>query len=177
MADPESTNRPIVELPDTPEKTRKILARAAKGDESTLPVIWRMLHVGNSAVDMMGGNLAQQLEHSLVKEAAGENLHFREALLRKLELLRAELAGPAPSIIERLLAARAVTCWLVLHEAEVRYAQAGSMSLALADFRQRRIDRAHRRYLSALKTLALVRKMALPALQVNIAHKQMSVAG
>jgi hypothetical protein len=34
------------------------------------------------------------------------------------------------------------------------------------------MDRAHRRYLSALRTLALVRKLALPVLQVNIAGKQ-----
>ena len=34
-----------------------------------------------------------------------------------------------------------------------------------------------RRYLSALKTLALVRKLAVPVLQVNIARKQVNVAG
>jgi len=39
------------------------------------------------------------------------------------------------------------------------------------------MDHAHRRYLSALKTLALVRKLAVPVLQVNIARKQVNVAG
>jgi hypothetical protein len=39
------------------------------------------------------------------------------------------------------------------------------------------MDRAHRRYLSAIKTLATVRKLALPVLQVNIAKKQVNVAG
>ena len=34
-----------------------------------------------------------------------------------------------------------------------------------------------RRYLSAVKTLVLVRKLALPVLQVNIAKKQVNVAG
>ena len=41
---------------------------------------------------------------------------------------------------------------------------------------QKSIDRAHRRYLSAIKTLATVRKLALPVLQVNIAKKQVNVA-
>jgi hypothetical protein len=39
------------------------------------------------------------------------------------------------------------------------------------------MDRAHRRYLSAIKALALVRRLAVPVLQVNIARKQVNVAG
>jgi hypothetical protein len=46
-----------------------------------------------------------------------------------------------------------------------------------ADCWQKRIDAAHRRYLSAIKTLATVRKLALPALQVNIARRQVNVLG
>ena len=42
---------------------------------------------------------------------------------------------------------------------------------------QRCIDWAHKRYLSAIKTLAVVRKLAVPVLQVNIARKQVNVAG
>jgi hypothetical protein len=38
------------------------------------------------------------------------------------------------------------------------------------------MDRAHRRYLSALKTLALVRKLAVPVLQPNFAEKQVNAA-
>src|SRR5262245_53031389 len=95
-------------------------------------------------------------------------------MLRKLELLRAELAGPSPSPVERLLVERAVACWLQVQDADVRYAQAqpGGPSTAHNEFLQRRMDRAHRRYLSALRTLALVRKLAVPVLQVNVAHKQ-----
>jgi hypothetical protein len=44
------------------------------------------------------------------------------------------------------------------------------------DYHQRRMDRAHRRYLSAIKTLATVRKLAVPVFQVNIAQKQMNIA-
>ena len=45
---------------------------------------------------------------------------------------------------------------------------------------QDRLDRAHRRYLSAIKALAQVRKMQLPAVQVNIAAQggqQVNVGG
>jgi hypothetical protein len=46
------------------------------------------------------------------------------------------------------------------------------MTLAQSEHSQRRIDRAHRRYLSTLKTLASVRRLALPALQINLVHRQ-----
>ena len=46
-----------------------------------------------------------------------------------------------------------------------------------AEYYQRRMNHAHKRYLSALKTLALVRKLAVPVLQMNIAKKQVNVAG
>lgn len=45
------------------------------------------------------------------------------------------------------------------------------------DAYQRRMDAAHRRYLSALNALATVRKLAVPAIQVNIADRQVNVAG
>jgi hypothetical protein len=126
------------------------------------------------AVELLGGNLAREAELSFVANAASGDLARCEALLRKLELLRAELAGLDPSPVERLLVERAVACWLQVQDADVRYAQAQprSPSPAHNDFLQRRMDRAHRRYLSALRTLATVRKLALPVLQVNIAGKQ-----
>ncbi len=55
---------------------------------------------------------------------------------------------------------------------------ADSMSIAQADCFQRRIDRTHRRFLSAVETLARVRKMAVPSLMVNIAKtQQVNVGG
>jgi hypothetical protein len=51
------------------------------------------------------------------------------------------------------------------------------VTLKQADFHRRRIDAAHRRYLAALKALATVRKLAVPALQINLAKKQVNVVG
>jgi hypothetical protein len=50
------------------------------------------------------------------------------------------------------------------------------MSLRQANCYQRRIDAAHARFLSAVKTLATIRKLALPALQVNIGKNQVNLA-
>ena len=49
------------------------------------------------------------------------------------------------------------------------------MTLAQADFQYRKIDRAHARFLSAVRTLAQVRKLGLPTLQVNIGANQVNV--
>jgi hypothetical protein len=166
-----------VAVPTGGEELRKFLKRAQSGDESTLPALRQMLQ-NPAIVDAYGGNLAQQAELSFIEAAGGKNLAFKEALSRKLELMRAELAGPNPTPLERLLVGRVVACWLQVQDADIRYAQGQKdCTFAQGEYHQRRMDRAHKRYLSALKTLALVRKLALPVLQVNIAKKQVNVAG
>ena len=44
------------------------------------------------------------------------------------------------------------------------------------DHLQKRLDRAHRRHLSAIRTLAQIRKLG-PAVQINIAEKQINTSG
>jgi hypothetical protein len=56
------------------------------------------------------------------------------------------------------------------------YAGKESMALELGTYYQRCLSAAQKRYLAAIKTLALVRKLAVPVLQVNIARKQVNVA-
>ena len=51
------------------------------------------------------------------------------------------------------------------------------MNFKQAEYHERSRDRANKRYLSSIKVLALVRKLAVPVLQVNIAKKQINVAG
>jgi hypothetical protein len=163
-------------VPTDPQELKKILDRASKGDESVLPVVREILKDAG-AVDRLGGNLARQAEQSLINTSVGENLSFREALVRKLQLLRAELAGPEATPLERLLAERVAACWLQLHLADSLLAQQeGKLTLRQGEYHQRTRDRAHGRYLSAIRTLALVRKLAAPVLQVNIAKRQVNLA-
>ena len=129
-----------------------------------------------ASVDSFGGDLARQAQLSLVERFTGKNLLYKESLQRKLELLRDELAGPSTTPLERLLVDRVVTCWLHLHHLEVIYANKESMPLAVGTYYERSISAAQKRYLAAIKTLALVRKQAVPVLQVNIAKKQVNVA-
>jgi hypothetical protein len=167
---------PIV--PTDPKELEKVLLRARNGDEKALPVVRAMLKDA-AAVDRLGGDLARVAEQELISATTGaKNLAFREALIRKLELLRAELAGPAPTPLERLLVERIGACWLQLHLAEAMLAQQGhNLNRVQLEYKERSRDRAHKRYLAAIKALALIRKRVLPVLQVNVAKKQVNVAG
>lgn len=152
-----------------------LLQRAESGDKAVLPVLRKLLESDGWLVEA-AGNLATQVQHTLVNNAAGKSLLLQESIPRKMDRLRKDLSGENPTPLEVLLVERVVLCWLSLHDAEVRYAQAKELSIPQATFWQERIDRLHRRYLSAIKTLATIRKLALPALQVNIARKQVNVA-
>jgi hypothetical protein len=151
-----------------------LIRRAERGDESAVPPLRQALNASGGLVEL-AGNLATQVQATLVRQAAGTNLFFKEGMEAKMDRLRTDMAGPDPSPLERLLADRIALCWLSLHDFEVRFAQAKDLTIKQADHWQHRINCAHRRYLSSIKTLATVRKLALPALQVNIAHKQVNI--
>jgi hypothetical protein len=164
-------------VPKAGEDLQALVHRAENGDQTALPELRELLKLPG-AVDLLGGDLARRAQETLIAQFSGQDLLSKESLTRKLELLRAELAGPhPPPPVERLLIERVVACWLHLYHLELVYARKDSRSLALAQHYQGCLDRAHKRYLSAIKTLALMRKLALPVLQVNIARKQVNVAG
>ncbi len=170
-----TANLPAKTVPTDPKELTKFLERAQRGDEKTLPILRELLK--ESHMVEACGNLARHAEITLIHNFSGKDLAVREGLQRKLNSIRAELSGPSPTPLERLLVERIGVCWLHLYHLEAVYANKSSMTLDLAMHYQKCIDRAHRRYLSAIKTLAIVRKLALPVLQVNIAKKQVNVAG
>jgi hypothetical protein len=72
--------------------------------------------------------------------------------------------------VERLLVERASLCWHIVNLYENAYANTSGWNISQADLQYRKIDKAHARFLTALRTLAQVSKLALPTLQVNIAR-------
>jgi hypothetical protein len=162
-------------IPQTPEQLRAFVKRTQSGDVSTLPVLRKMLQ-DPANIRQFGGELAEMAEMSFIQVMAGDNIGFRESIVRKLQVLREELLACGSSPVERLLAERVVACWLQVQDADMRCAQAvGTANIVQMDFHQRRMGFANRRYLSALKALAVVRKLAVPALQINVAKKQVNI--
>ncbi|CAN5676524.1 hypothetical protein BH23PLA1_BH23PLA1_36170 [soil metagenome] len=101
---------------------------------------------------------------------------FVQTVKAEIQAHAAELAGPNPSPIETTLAETAALCWFALRQAEGTCAVAKNLSIAQAAWHQLKIDHCHRRYLATLKTLATVRKLGAPIMQVNLAQ-QINVAG
>jgi hypothetical protein len=166
---------PSKTVPTDPKELHRFLERAQSGDETTLPALRELLK--DPAALELCGNMAALAERSLIRRAAGKDLTASEGIRLKLDALRAELGGPSPTPLERLLVERIVLCWLHLHHLEASHAGKESMTLQMGAYYQRSLSAAQKRYLSAIKTLAVVRKLALPVLQVNIARRQVNVAG
>ena len=123
------------------------------------------------------GDLAATAELTLVNALSGDNTVHRDAVLRKLASLRREVSGPVPTSLERLLVDRVVVGWLGVAFAEGTYHRAIEQGQNQEDdeFHHRRVERAQRRYLTAIKALATVRRLGVPALQVNIGDKQVNI--
>jgi len=104
----------------------------------------------------------------------------RERFRRVIDEVAADLAGPDPSPVERMLAGTAALSWFALRVHEAHFVGGSTsgkgMTLAQAERGQRRLDRAHRRLLSTLRTLATVRRLAVPAVPINVARRQLDVA-
>src|SRR5262249_48037393 len=139
---------PSEAVPKAREAILDLARRAEQGDKAALPALREVLKEP-AAVDLLGGDLARQAQRALINKICAPNLLFQESLTRKLELLRDELAGPAPAPLELLLVERVVACWLHLHHLEAVCAQKDSMSLELGNYYHRNLDRAQKRYLSA----------------------------
>lgn len=156
-----------------------LLKRAAKGGEDCLSEIRALLADGERGRLLRdnNGSSAEWLRRNIAEKASGGNVLIREAIRQKLDDVRTELEGPNPTPIERLLAERASICWYLLYRYERAYFYADDCTIRQADYQQRKIDKAHARFLSALLTLARIRKLALPTLQLNFAENQVNVAG
>ena len=156
MSEPRPTEGPYTEA------ERRLLQRAQAGDPAVLselrellgsrPELWRRL-----------GDLAGHVEEALLGQAGGKSLLARESVRRRMDELRAELAGPAPSPVESLLAGRAVVCWAQCHLADLEAAQQAKAGTPAAHAERRQAG-AQTRYLGALRMLVVVRKLLRPSL-------------
>lgn len=160
------------------DRYRETLDLAEKGDRSALPQVRELLDEFPSMVDELGD--LTQIAQGLMLSRFGDSVLIHEAQERKLLALTEQIAGPDASALEKLLANQIVLCWQHVRFVEINYAQARDYTSRAGDYYERCIDRAQRRYLAAIKTLAQVRKLGLPAMQVNIAAdggKQVNVSG
>lgn len=116
---------------------------------------------------------------SLLELVAPSSPVAQEIIAQEYTFKLKEVAGINPTPLERLLAERIAVCRMQITHYERDYAARlkGGMSFQVSLHHQKRMDSLHRRYLSAIKSLAQVRRLQLPAVQVNIGGQQVNVAG
>lgn len=149
-----------------PAELKTLLQRGHAGDASVLPEL-KQAFLDNPELAAHLGNLVRHAEESLLTLAAGTNLTAREAIRHQVHELRAKLTTTASSPLEHLLIDRIVISWVEVYHGDIELAavllkQLGTAPAARAA--QHRLDGAQRRYLAAVKQLAVVQKLLKPAL-------------
>ena len=172
--DPVSDLRALVK---DKERTKKASAPALlhtiDAALATDPSAWRQI------VDMSVTTVSQIIE----KATEGtKDETTKTVLLTNWRGVIAELTTPDATPLERLLIENVATTWLTWQITAYRYegtVNAGQgVTLTKARYWEDRVGAAQRRYLRAVETLARVRKIEHGiALQINIADKQINVAG
>ena len=136
--------------------------KANRGDQEALSLVEGMLS-GPEASELLSiaGDMAYQaLEATLTMGLGAEEDGSKTIIRAQTAQLRNELGWVGASDLERLAIERVVLGWLAVHFAEMRLAQYNEDSIAFAKYLDDRLCKAEKRYRSALRTLAGLRKDA-----------------
>lgn len=124
------------------------------------------------------GDLTEQAILNLISNPAGQPMPAAmvESLRAGNRQFMIELARPGDGALERLLIQQIYLCWLRLGLLEFRYTHITSKEHTYKEGQhlERRMNAAQQRFTRSVETLARVRKLALPAVQVNIASQQVN---
>ena len=130
----------------------------------THPGVWRIT-----------GDLAEQANLIMIQDMVAPTA-MKESLKVGLSAMAAELTQPGDGELERLIIRQIVGCWLRLSYVEYVYNRntVSGMNIKQGEHWERRTNSAQRRYLQAVESLARVRRLQLPAVQVNIGAQQVN---
>jgi hypothetical protein len=157
-----------------------LVRQAQTGDRSVLPALKAHLDA-HPELWQTRGNLAQQLKTTLIAKVAGAaQLATQEAILCWWDHQVTALAGPQGAPLEQLLAEDILTCWFdwyLLRLMQGKVLESGALGAMTIHTVEHMLDAAQGRYLKAVKTLAQIRKLGVPVVQVNIGTHQVNTAG
>jgi hypothetical protein len=123
-------------------------------------------------------SMTEAIQRQIVKNFIGDEV-AQTAIEEHIVYLRDEMGYHEEPIMEKLLIENIVTTWLRVQWLDYLVAakMAGEFRIPAMEFWQRSLAMAQRNYLAACETLAKIRKMRLPNIQLNIGDKQINVAG
>jgi hypothetical protein len=153
------------------EACRELACKAQDGDPAAL-LEYLAKSSDSTRVSLGNGNLGGVAKLELAHKYAKGNPVIKHAVLAKMRLLRDELAGESPNQPEWHLADVAAQCWADFQRCQIeRDCLKDGTSLSVRNYYDKRLDRAHKRFIRSLKALAAVRRVPnLTAVQVNLGN-------
>jgi hypothetical protein len=148
-----------------PAELKVIIQQANAGDEAALPELRKALDEFPE-LSRHFGDMVEHARQALLTLAAGRCLTAKEAITRQMNELRARLAATAASELECLLIDRICLSWLQVYHGDIDLAQqllANPGASPVSQAAQKRLDAAHRRFITATKALAVLQKLVRPA--------------
>lgn len=148
------------------------VAKPTKEDRAELDRILRE----QPAVWRAAGDIMEHTALGLMSDMGG-TYALKASLRTGWTQLQQDIARPGDGALEKLLIQQIALAWLKLAFTEYHhrhYLTNGNTTITQADFWERRLSAAQRRYLRAVETLARVRRLQLPAVQVNIGAQQVN---
>jgi hypothetical protein len=134
------------------------VAQARAGDVEVLPALRQMLashpEIWQQCADLGGNVLRRWIERLSLRDPLAE-----ESLLLKLQAMKIEVGGSNPTQLEALLVDRILVCWLQLQQADGLSSQLDTLPAKMATLILRQQRHAHRQFLTAIHTLAMVRRL------------------
>jgi hypothetical protein len=149
-----------------------ILERARQGDETALPELKQVLD-DNPSIWRDSFSLVALSERAWLQKIAANDLLAFESIRRQVEQLKLDLIGTAPAPLEKLLADRIAASWLGVQHAEMGEAFGDASGGKVAKMRLTQLESAHKRFLSAVRALAISRRLT-NGLKIEINHSGQS---
>ena len=156
---------------------RALSEKAENGDKEARKELRRALRESAPEIILQASDIGRRGQWALIKTVAANDPLTEEALVARLEQMRAEVAGPEPSPLEVLLTERICSLWLLIEVLEMLVSAQLSADLprehqSPTSYLQHVFkwqESANRRFLSAMRELARVRKLQnnTPAVQFN----------
>ena len=161
----DETQTEIATLPET-QKLAAVVDKAESGDEVAVPALRRFIQDTAGLACVSRCEVVERSMRWMAGTLAVGDSARKDTIIRQAEQMGIDLAGDDPTPLETVMVQRIVACWLRLQIAEINAGTCGSDPQT--EFFQRQLERSHRMFLSAVKTLATVRRLASP-LNLNLA--------
>src|SRR5215203_3063131 len=164
---------------------RILSEKAEAGEKGARRELRKAIRNSTPEVVAKASDIARKGHKILIGTAAGGDSLMEEALSARLDLMRAQIAGEDPTPLEALLTERVVSCWMLV---ELLEALTSAQLQTGEHMKDKRVpdsllklilkwqESAHRRYLTAMRELARIRKLqtAKPGVHYNT---QINVSG